>query len=267
MIDERVSGKELEAIRARLSERDLSILGAVEEHQFLTTGQIKRLFFHAHQSDASGIRATVRVLNRLYELRVLGRLDRAVGGFRSGSSAFVWCLDVVGYRLTRTEQGSRKRFFQPSLTFLGHKLAVAETRITFEETIRAHNLELLAMDIETRSWRPFLGTGGQTIQLKPDLGVVTASAAHEDHWLIEVDQGTESFRTLLDKCAVYETYRRTGREQSVHDVFPQVLWIMPTASRAEQLHHEIERTRTLDSRLFRVITPDQLAGVISGAIA
>lgn len=268
MTDERISGRELEAIRQRLSERDLAILRAVADHQFMTTRQIQRLFFHAHQSEPSGIRAAIRVLGRLLDHRVLTRLDRAVGGVRAGSSSYVWCLDVVGDRLTRNEKGgARRRFFQPSLTFLGHKLAVAETRAVIEETVRSHAMELLALDIEMQSWRPFLGTGGQTVQLKPDLGVVTATTKFEDSWLIEVDQGTESFRTLLDKCAVYETYRQTGREQAARGVFPRVLWIMPSEIRAEQLREHVGATKTLDPKLFMIITPDQLRHVIAEAAA
>lgn len=265
MNDERVSSKELATIRQRLSERDLAVLRAVAEHQFMTTKQIMRLYFHAHQSESSGIRAAIRVLGRLHDLRVLARLERAIGGHRAGSSAYVWCLDVVGDRITRDDNGSpRRRYFQPSLTFLGHKLAVTETRVVIEETAREHGLELLALDIELRAWRSYTGAGGGTLHLKPDLAVITANTEHEDHWLIEVDQGTESFRTLLDKCAVYETYRRTGREQAARGVFPRVIWIMPTESRAEQLRAHIERD-TLDPKLFMVIVPEQLPELISGA--
>ena len=266
MIDDRVSSKELEFIRRRLSDRDLAILRAVAAHQFMTTRQIMRLHFHAHQSEPSGVRATNRVLNRLLDLRVLGRLERAVGGVRAGSSCYVWCLDVVGDRMNRVENGSpRRRFFEPSLTFLGHKLAVAETRIVIEETARERELELLALDIEWSAWRPYLGSAGESIHLKPDLGTIVASADHEDHWFIEVDQGTESFRTLLDKCAAYETYRRTGREQAIRGVFPRVLWIMPSTSRAEQLRDHIASTKALDPRLFAVVTPDALSKTISEA--
>jgi hypothetical protein len=264
MNDERVSAKELEAIRHRLSERDLSILRSVSEHQFMTTRQIMRLHFHAHQSEPSGIRAAIRVLSRMLDLRVITRLERVVGGTRAGSSSYVWCLDVVGDRLSRAELGSpRRRYLEPSLTFLGHKLAVSETRVVIEETVRGHELELLALDIEMRAWRPFLGRGGETIQLKPDLGAITATATDEDHWFIEVDLGTESFRTLLEKCAVYETYRRTGREQAARGVFPRVLWIMPTRTRARSLSEHIASTRTLDPRLFTVITPDRLATTLT----
>jgi hypothetical protein len=264
MNDERVSGKELEAIRHRLSERDLAVLHAVGEHQFMTTRQITRLYFHAHQSEASGVRAAIRVVSRLLDLRVLTRLERAVGGVRAGSSAYVWCLDSLGDRLIRESSGrSRRRFFQPSLTFLGHKLAVAETRVVIEETARRDRLEVIALDIEMRTWRPYLGRGGETIHLKPDIGLITATSEHEDHWFIEVDRGSESFRTLLDKCAIYETYRRTGREQATRGIFPRVLWIMPTKLRAELLRDHIASTKSLETRLFIVIEPDQLAATIT----
>ncbi len=268
MIDDRVSAKELERIQQRLSERDLAILRAVSDHQFMTTRQIQRLLFHAHQNEPAGIRATLRVLSRLIDHRVLTCLERPIGGTRAGSSAYVWCLDVVGDRLARAESGgSRRRFYQPSLTFLGHKLAVAESRVVVEETVRTHGMELLSLEIEMQSWRPFLGAGGQTIKLKPDLSLVTASAEFEDSWLIEVDLGSESFRTLIEKCFLYDAYRRTGREQAAHGVFPRVLWIMPTSSRADQLRNHIAHTKTLDTRLFTIITPDQLPSVIAEAVA
>lgn len=269
MTAHRVGAAALRGLEARLSERDWQIVRSVGEHRFLTTGQLQRLHFAGHASALAGIRACVRVLDRLRSLRLLTRLARTVGGLHAGSRAYVWCLDVVGDRLLKrdldAENGStsRRRFYEPSTIFLAHMLAVAEARVELEEAARSGVFELEQVEVEPAAWRRYVDAYGRPAVLKPDLATTTVAGDFEDRWLIEVDRGTESLRTLLAKCGQYEAYRRTGREQAAHEVFPLVVWIVPDKRRRDRLEQEIRSTRGLEPALYRVVLPDGFIAVVT----
>lgn len=251
---------------ARLvTDRDLAVLGSVEAHRLITTRQIYDLHFWNHASYASGIRACTRVLARLEQHRLIRRLDRPVGGVGGGSASTIWALDVAGDRLLRRGTDRRRRHtFEPSVTFTQHTLAVTEVRVRIEQAARLGIFDLLSAVTEPANWRTFPGELGATLQLKPDLEVVTADGEYEDHWFLEVDLGTESGTALLRKCHAYDRYRRSGREQAAAGVFPRVLWLMPDERRAALLRRLIEDDRDLEPRLFAVTTTDRLLEALTG---
>ena len=245
-----------------LSERDWEIVRFLAQHRFATSTQLRRCFFWSHATPSASARASIRVLDRLMTLRVVARLERTVGGSSHGSAAFVWCLDVVGDRLTRPSGSARLRSREPSLTFLAHTLAVTEARTELVEAARSGAFKLTRVDIETEAWRRFVGIGGAQSVLQPDLFVTTASAEYDDHWYVEIDLGTESLTVLLRKCTAYEQYRRTGRAQAEHGVFPRVLWVMPTPARTARLKAAIAAAPALPNRLFEVTAFPQFIATI-----
>jgi hypothetical protein len=117
-----------------------------------------------------------------------------------------------------------------------------------------------------RSWRRFLGIGGESRLLRPDLAVVTAQGDYQDHWFIEVDLRSEHPPTVVRKCHLYEDYRRSGNEQDAHGLFPRVLWVVPNQQRADKLTAAIADAK-LDPDLFRVVTTDQLIAAVIGNAA
>lgn len=172
---------------------------------------------------------------------MLVRLERRIGGVRHGSAGFVWCLDTIGDRLT---------------------LAVTETHVRLQEATRMGTFLLNAVQVETEAWRDYVTPDGTTSILKPDLMVTVSSDAYDDHWYLEIDLGSESLPVLLRKCRAYEDYRRTGRAQAEHGIFPRVLWVLPTPSRASRLQVAIAAEPTLPDRLFTGITPDALIATL-----
>ncbi|MGC4192918.1 MAG: replication-relaxation family protein [Thermomicrobiales bacterium] len=249
---------ELQRLGERLSERDWGIVRFIGQHRYATTDQLRRACFIGHVTQSAATRACVRVLDRLLGQRILTRLERRVGGVRHGSAGFVWCLDVLGDRLTQTEQRSRRRVQEPSPSFLTHTLAVAETHVQLQEAVRDGAFRLTAVQVETEAWREYVAPSGAKSILKPDLMVTLGSDAYDDHWYIEIDLGTESMPVLLRKCWAYEDYRRTGRAQAEHGVFPRVLWVLPTPERTERLKARIAAEPRLPGRLFTCITPEGL---------
>src|SRR5690348_806582 len=76
-------------LRAKLSQRDLEVLATLGRLRLLTGGQIQRLHM-ADGSSTTQARRSRAMLQRLTELRLVVRLERRIGGVRSGSSGFVY---------------------------------------------------------------------------------------------------------------------------------------------------------------------------------
>lgn len=261
------------AVSSEMSGRDFQILRSVAEHRFLTVRHIHPLHFQG-LSSKSGLRITQRSLARLRRWRVLGTLERRIGGLRAGSGGLVHYVDVVGAKLLQIENAepSKRRYTTPSHTFLTHTLAVAESHIALI-TAQVHGrLELVRGDVEAMAWRTYHGLGGALLTLRPDMYLETAAAIGGDlisSWFYEHDMGTESLPTLLRKSREYESYRRTGIEQEQNDgVFPLVIWSLSAqtearaAERRSALVEAIERDQRLDASLFRIIAPHQLISLI-----
>lgn len=249
---------EIHLLANRLSDRDWGILRWLQQHRYATTDQLRRVFFPSHANVSAATRACLRVLERLATNRIVTRLERRIGGVSHGSAGFVWCLDAVGDRLTRPEEGPRRRVAEPSRPFLVHMLAVTDFHVRLHEAARQGAFQLSRVAVETEAWRDYVGSGGVRSILKPDLMMTISSDAYDDHWYIEVDLGTESLPALLKKSRAYEDYRRTGRAQAEHGVFPRVLWVMSDQRRVERLMAAIAAEPTLPDRLFVGITPDAL---------
>ncbi|MGC4190478.1 MAG: replication-relaxation family protein [Thermomicrobiales bacterium] len=262
MTNAQVHRTDLERIAARLSDRDWSLLHWLRQHRYATTDQLRRASFVDHANLAAATHACVRVLGRLATQRILTRLERRVGGARRGSAGYIWCLDTIGDRLTRSDDGPRRRIQEPSLAFLQHTLAVTETRVQMQEAARAGTFLLNTVQVETEAWREYVTPSGARSILKPDLMVTISSDAYDDHWYIEVDLGTESLPVLLRKCRAYEDYRRTGRAQDEHGVFPRVLWVLTSPARVGRLKAAIAADASLPDRLFTGITPDALIATL-----
>lgn len=253
-----IGKRELQRVTETLSTRDWAILRFLAAQKFATTTQLRRIHFTDHTTESAATRACIRVLDRLLTHRLVGRLERRIGGNRHGSTGFIWHLDVAGERLTRTPGSARRRIGDPSITFVDHTLAVTDTVVTLHELTTGSDLDLTTLHVETAAWRTFLTRHGTTAILKPDLFVQLSSPDYDDYWYIEIDRGTEHLPVLLQKCRTYAAYKATGRATAEHGVVPRVLWIVPTQRRMDRLAAAIHTEAGLPDRLFAVITPEQL---------
>lgn len=261
----RTGRRGLSAVRESLSARDWDVVRTIDRHRYLTTRQVEGFFFHDHATPLTSARVARRVLRRLASLRVIVHLERRVGGVRAGSTSYVWRIGPVGDRLLHEGHSSaRRRQREPSELFLAHNLAVADVHLELVRSHRAGIIELLDVQTEPDCWRPYLGYGGARLVLQPDLYVVTGAGEYEDHWFVELDRGTEHPKRLLAKCARYEVYRRSGTEQTTHDSFPLVVWVMQDRAQADRLTVAIRAERDLDERLFRAITTDHVVLLMRG---
>jgi hypothetical protein len=262
------SGERLSAIAEELTDRDWLIMQSLQTVKVATGHQLQRLHFDLPETDpASAARHRRRVLQHLVDLRVLGRLERSIGGVRAGSSGLIFGVDVVGARLlvVHDGEGSRPRsVFTPGLSFLQHRLAITELYVRLTEASRGGACELVEFVAEPDCWRSFAGRGGARLLLKPDAYARVGAGGYEYLWFIEVDRAAESRPTLRIKCQRYVDYWLSGREETRSGVFPAVLWLVPDQRRADALEQVIEQLPVDSRRLFQVGLYDQGVSILAG---
>lgn len=257
----RLSRSQLEQIEAKLSARDHAVLQAIRKYRFLTSEQIGRLYVPSGVSQSSKTRVQNLMLKRLSNFSLIRPLERRIGGSGGGSTVPVWHLTEAGQRLlTLNDPGKhpRKRFKEPSPTFLSHTLAIAECAVQLTCLCRnSSDLTLELLDTEPSCWRRYKD-GDRVYYLKPDLYAVTSYDGYEDHWFIEMDLGTESSSQIVEKCNIYLRYYYTGIEQKATGMFPLAIWIVKDAARKESLKAYIRESLRAQPKMFLVITPDEL---------
>lgn len=259
----RVGSRQLARLSDRLSDRDRAMLRLTAEHRYLTTQQFQSFCFLDHQTDETGARVTRRVLGRLHRDGLLKPLERRVGGFRGGSATTVWRLAPAGQRIAFGDD-KRRRGGDPSERFLDHCLAVADVHVLLQQHRRIEAIEAVAVEVEPASWRKYQGAGGERRWLQPDLYAEITTSDFLDRHFIEVDLGTESLPTLLNKCHQYEEYRRSGIEQQRHGSFPLVVWLFLDDGRATKLASAMRRSSKLTEAMYRFATPGTLTHVLAG---
>jgi Replication-relaxation len=260
----RVSAGRLSLIASLLTPTERAVLELVAQTRLCSGGQLERLYWRDGASPGSRARQARRVLARLVEWRLLERLPRQVGGRRSGSRGFLYCLGPSGYRLLARERGVRpRRLDTPGDRYVSHLLAASEQVVRLHEADRAGALELIEVQSEPACWRAFTGPFGARRVVKPDLLVRLGAGAHEYRWMVEIDMASETRGTLLGKCARYAEHYRSGSEQHAHGTYPRVVWATTDQRRAGHLRAVIARLPDEDARLFSVCLQDELTQLLA----
>ena len=262
----RVSEAQLASVADHLTQRDRDIVKTLDRLRLASAKQLERLHFDG--SPRSRARNAGRVLSRLADLQVLARLERRVGGVRSGSAGFIYALDVAGQRLasvTGPAGGRRvRRPWTPGAPFVAHQLAVSEIYVLLREAAGRDELNLLDFDGEPLCWRVYAGLSGGRSVLKPDAFVRVAAGGFEHLAFIEVDRATQSAPTIARKLAGYRRYAQTGREQYRWSVFPRVLLLAPNEQR-KQVLVDVAAAQPEQSWPLFVVAPFEFAlGAICG---
>ena len=248
------------------------LLALVAAHRFATTTQLARLTAPEYASPASALRQTQRHLASLTQQRLVTSLERRVGGWQGGSAVTIWAATTRGHRLVAADEGEgevprRQRPREVSTTFLDHLLAITEVRTSIEEAVRQEADTEAMVALEPECWRTALSPSGQVQVLRPDLAVTITSPAYEDCYLIEVDRATENPGRVIATCWRYQEHQATSAQASDGDVFPLVVWLVPTDRRRHRLERAIAHSTGLLRDLFRVIRLDQLPTLIHGGPA
>jgi hypothetical protein len=276
-----MKNNDITTVIEQLSDRDLHILEALRTHRVLTTALVRRLHFpvgtelrdrgdKVHATAMAASVAAIRVLARLESHGLVARLHRRIGGVRAGSSGIAWQLGSSGERLLRALYGesARRRYSEPSSTFIAHTLAAADLAIRLQELARQGVVELTKLEAEPECWRTFIGPHGARQWLKPDLFAITAGGDYEHHLFIEVDCATEHTPVIARKALQYQQYARSGLHQQEHGLFPVVLWVVPDAKRRAAIEAALSaepRLRELvTAEAFHVITANDFTAFVTG---
>jgi hypothetical protein len=257
----------LERLAEALSDRDRDLLRFVHDNRFATGHQLVRRFWQTSDQGSAGARAGRRALKRLVDLRVLSTLPRRIGGVRTGSQGLVYAVGRAGVRLLAARGVSGARVELPGTLHLAHTLATTELTVRMAEAECAGDLEVIAVQREPACWRSFPGLGGARRVLKPDLFVRLGAGALEDRWMIELDLGSESGRTLARKAAIYLEHYQSGREQYDHGVYPRVLWTAPDGQRAAQIENVLDAQSAEVRRLCSVCVFDEVIAFLASEAA
>ena len=259
-----ITAGRLAATEKKLSPIDWQTIHDIAALNVLSGNQLRRLHY---QDTDTGKRMARLHLRRLTQLRLIARLGRRVGGERSGSEGFVYALDVAGQRLLGPQGRRPRKPWTPESHHLAHALAVSELYVRLREAEAEHELTLEHFDTEPRCWRTFHGPGGARLTLKPDAFVITGMGDFIDSWFVELDRATEALPRITDKCKLYSRYWQSGREQSEHEVFPTVLYVVPTEHRKSQLVELLSRLPAEQWQLFQVVTnAEAVQAIASGEL-
>ncbi|MCP4222266.1 MAG: hypothetical protein GY773_02855, partial [Actinomycetia bacterium] len=197
MNGQRVGHRQLEVLRAQLSQRDLDLLEAIGTYRLLRGDQARRLHFADHATTDTAARVARRVLRRLNGLGLVARLHRRVGGVRAGSAGHIYTLTPLAHRLLGSPK--RRRTNEPSYAFVHHTLAMAELATRLIEAERGNRFEVLQLQPEPDAWRHYMSDLVAST-LKPDLFIRPADDDFELSWFSEIDCGTDSAPTIQRKC-------------------------------------------------------------------
>ena len=184
-----------------LQPRDYALLQALSDYRYLTTTQLRDMFF----SKGPFI---YRRLKKLADYGLLTRIQREIIG---SSSEFVHALSPDGAHHLSHHLGLPTSTFtihrKASRNLLEHELALNVFRLAFEQAVGLHNdLNIEKWDTKFRIRLPNHTT------LIPDAHVVLTTPRGKTHFFVELDRFTESIhRVFRKKLVTYAAYHQSGR--------------------------------------------------------
>lgn len=229
-----------------LSSRDAAVVDLVGRFRLVAAEQIRELLFFEQRSKTPLDRA----LKRLTDAGYLARIGRIVGGFGGGSGQYVYQLGRAGWR-----QLGRGGGYRPLRTVDYHTLTITECFVILKRLERGGELTVIRYEADPTSRR----TVGD-ILLTPDAFVELGVAALKRKWVfwLEVDLDTENADIIRGKCVRYlRAYQAWDG-----DVFPYIVFVVPDATRKQQLERVIAGGPDEAQEIFRLCQLDSLAELI-----
>lgn len=260
----------LARIADELAPRDQEIVCEIAARRFVSGTQLRTLFFSDFEHQSTATRRAQATTARLVRLGLLGRLQRRVGGARSGSSGFIFEATAEGRGLAEllSPEGltskRQRRSLEPGRSFVAHTLAITQVYVDLVSAERRGEIQLVAEQPEPACWRAFTGPFGTPETLRPDLFTVVEIQGQQQWAFAEIDRGTEGSTALLRKCETYQRYWRSGTEQARHGLFPAVVWLVDRANRIDVLQRVFAQTARPE--LFRVGRIEDAVHLLSPAL-
>lgn len=223
-------------VEQALTARERAIVESVALLGLMTGEQLRQLYFTNQSTLKSSKRSSQQSLRSLAQSEVLARLERRVGGVRSGSAGYVYALGRAGHQIVRrwkneTNRRSR-RTHEPGEAFVEHRVACAQIFVELHLDQKRGGLRLEQYQGEPDCWRQRIGPFGKPLVLRPDGFARLAADDRLLHWFIEMDLATESQTVIAKKGRAYLDHYASGAEP---DVMPRVIWVAPTRERAKRI--------------------------------
>ncbi len=253
----------------RLTERDIEILGAIEQHRFLSSRHVSALILGSPE----------RLVRRLALLRRHGYIERYFSRrhteSRGGSAPFIYGLALLGANILREEglrREGRAKWLSESRLMRGesiaHALMISDILVALQSGCRGkgvkfispRDIQLEAFGHESKrfSWRVSTEHDRAPVHLAmvPDEVFAledcsSSSSASRTYFLLEADRGTMPVvRRNLSQTSIFRKlvgYYATWR-QGLHRAkfgFSRIRVLTVTASRA-RLDHIVEVSQSLN---------------------
>jgi len=224
-----------------MADREREALLRVGRFRFLTTEQVEHFLFGTRSDLKPNSRRvmTKQVLASLRRQGLIERTPRAIGGPEAGSTRSAYFVRPAGMRaIWSMGAGLEPKRTAPKGTFLlRHALALADAALAFDRSALANpGHAVLTWEPE---WEAAQRSGRHAIV--PDAYVVYLTKSEELHAFIEMDLGTAGSRFFQTKIEKYLDLYRAGTWQQRFPVWPIVLTVAPTATRATLLRTATER--------------------------
>lgn len=200
----------------RLTTRDAQILETLHAVGYLTTHQIRALFFMEGQHEAMGpTKACERRMRLLHWAGLVRRIEQPVKR-GEGSKPFIYALSKKGVEFLITETGIdpadidwHPQSFEANVPFLNHLLTTTDLRIALVKACKQAGVELIEWidERELRMGKMFdyvmlPGTNGQPIKTAviPDAVFILERNGKRALFFVEIDMRTVTVNpSLLEK--------------------------------------------------------------------
>lgn len=253
-----------------ITSKDLDILNLLRRCRYATTKQLVSLFFNDSQHQRTAFRRCNLATKKLKELGFIDHLERRIGGIRSGSGSYIWTIRFKGLKylkqLDPTILLKYRNRYEPTFHQVEHQLAITQVFVSLKALETKNILSVEKFSFEPQCWRNYTTLVYSNKTLKPDAFTKVVLQEFEDSYFIEVDNSTEHLGRIIAKCKQYITYFNTGIEQRETEIFPFVLWIVPSDKRKETIQHRIKEDLENYWELFLVVTLDDFPAFIQGGI-
>ena len=211
----------------------------------------------------AAVRSCHRVLQRLTTARLLVRLDRRIGGVRSGSSGFISFSRPGSAPPARRWPTATARLRADGAIRRPHARG-GTARHGRDARRRSGTLDRVEYQAEPDCWSSFPRAGARVV-LRPDLALTLTAQGFEYRWFIEIDRASESLPVILRKSRLAASLYQSGIEQARNNgTFPRVCRITPDEHRAKKIRDAIARDRQLPARLFVVARSGTALSVLAG---
>jgi len=211
----------------RLRPRDYTIAALLDEHVTLTTEQLTSMLFDN----------PITCRHRLQALRGLGFIDRFIRNRPGAPNPVCWLPGPLSARYMALARGDnpptaralRERqdrvYASPTLA---HLLAVNSVFAALLVHARQHR----GADL-TRWWSERTTTAAFGRRIRPDGHGVWTDGHGQTGFFVELDRGTETIGTLVDKLGSHRRLRAEGGP-----AYP-ILFVLPSRIREQNLHRRL----------------------------